>query len=89
MHHSRRNRQTAFIKGVRIPRRSLLALGASGAGKSVTLKHFVDQLQNDPNEPVVVYDHKTDYQDFLSDRETPMIRLSSEGPADENGEAIA
>ncbi|WP_245998582.1 type IV secretory system conjugative DNA transfer family protein [Halalkalicoccus subterraneus] len=78
-----------FVRGIRIPRRSLLTLGASGAGKSETLKHFVDQLQNDPNEPVVVYDHKTDYQDFLGDHGTPMIRLSSEGSADENGDAIA
>lgn len=66
-----------FIKGVRIPRRSLLTLGASGAGKSETLKHVVDQLQNKPNEPVVVSDHKTDYQEFLDGREADMIRLSS------------
>ncbi|KYH23734.1 type IV secretion-system coupling protein DNA-binding domain protein [Halalkalicoccus paucihalophilus] len=78
-----------FIKGVRIPHRSLLTLGASGAGKSETLKHFVDQLQNDPNEPVVVYDHKTDYQEFLDDRGDDMIRLSSGGSADENGHALA
>lgn len=66
-----------FIKGVRIPRRSLLALGASGAGKSETLKHFVDQLQNKAGEPVVVYDHKTDYKTFLAGNGAPMIRLSS------------
>lgn len=66
-----------FVRGIRIPRRSLLTLGASGAGKSETLKHFVDQLQNDPNEPVVVYDHKTDYQDFLDERGVDMIQLSS------------
>ncbi|MDL5363896.1 type IV secretory system conjugative DNA transfer family protein [Halalkalicoccus sp. NIPERK01] len=78
-----------FIKGVRIPRRSLLALGTSGAGKSETLKHFVDQLQNDPTEPVVVYDHKTDYRDFLEERGTPMIRLSSRGSRAEDGSPIA
>lgn len=78
-----------FIKGVQIPRRSLLALGASGAGKSETLKHFVDQLQNEANEPVVVYDHKTDYQEFLEENGAPMIRLSSEGSTDEDGSAIA
>jgi Type IV secretion-system coupling protein DNA-binding domain len=78
-----------FVRGVQIPRRSLLTLGASGAGKSETLKHFVDQLQNDPNEPVVVYDHKTDYQDFLDERGVDMIQLSSGGSADENGAPIA
>lgn len=66
-----------FSDGVAIPRRSLLTLGASGSGKSETLKHFVDQLRNDPTEPVVVFDMKTDYQDFLTERGVPMIRLSS------------
>lgn len=74
---------------VPIPRRSLLTLGASGSGKSETLKWFVDQLQNDPNEPVVVYDHKTDYQDFLESRDVDMIKLSAGGSTDENGSAIA
>lgn len=62
---------------VPIPRRSLLTLGASGSGKSETLKWFVDQLQSEPNEPVIVYDHKTDYQDFLESRDVDMIKLSA------------
>ncbi|ADJ16819.1 TraD protein [Halalkalicoccus jeotgali B3] len=78
-----------FVRGMRIPRRSLLTLGASGAGKSETLKHFVDQLQNEPNEPVVVYDHKTDYQEFLEERGVDMIRLSSGGSTGGDGSEIA
>lgn len=80
---------TRFVKGIRVPRRSLLTLGASGAGKSETLKHFVDQLRNEPDEPVVVYDHKTDYQEFLKERGASMIRLSSGGSTGEDGSAIA
>lgn len=64
---------------VPIPRRSLLTLGASGSGKSETLKHFVAQLGMDPREPVVVYDHKEDYQEFLAERGIPMIRFSAQG----------
>ncbi|WP_245998616.1 type IV secretory system conjugative DNA transfer family protein [Halalkalicoccus subterraneus] len=74
---------------VPVPRRSLLTLGASGSGKSETLKWFVDQLQSEPNEPVIVYDHKTDYQDFLESQDVDMIKLSSGGSTDENGSAIA
>ncbi|ADJ16965.1 Type IV secretory pathway VirD4 protein-like protein (plasmid) [Halalkalicoccus jeotgali B3] len=72
-----------------VPRRSLLTLGASGAGKSETLKHFVDQLQADPSEPVVVFDMKRDYQAFLKERGASMIRLSSQGSSTEIGSPIA
>lgn len=72
-----------------VPRRSLLTLGASGAGKSETLKHVVDQLQNDPSEPVIVFDMKTDYQEFLEECGASMIRLSSEGSATGIGSPIA
>lgn len=33
-----------------------------------TLKYFVDDLHADPNEPVVVFDMNTDYQDFSKRR---------------------
>lgn len=62
------------VKGVRIPRRTLLTLGASGSGKSETLKHFADDLRADPNSQIVVYDHKRDYQEFFEDRGADMIR---------------
>lgn len=54
-----------FINGLRIPRRTLLTLGASGSGKSETLKHFADQLRTDQDSQIVVYDHKRDYQEFF------------------------
>lgn len=72
-----------------VPRRSLLTLGASGAGKSETLKHFVDQLQNDPSEPVVVFDMKTDYREFLEEHGASMIRLSSEDSQTDIGSPVA
>ena len=78
-----------YVKGVRIPRRTLLTLGTSGAGKSETLKHFADDLRADPDSQIVVYDHKTDYQKFFEERGADMIRLSSGGSCDEDGRAIA
>ena len=78
-----------YVKGVRIPRRTLLTLGASGSGKSETLKHFADDLRADPDSQILVYDHKTDYQEFFDERGASMIRLSSQGSADEDGRAIA
>lgn len=66
----------AWTGGIHIPRRSLLTLGASGAGKSETIKHFVSQLRTNPNEPVVVFDMKTDYQDFLETRGVRMLRVA-------------
>ena len=74
---------------IRVPRHSLLTLGASGAGKSETLKHFVEQLQTEPTEPVVVFDMKTDYQDFLAAHDVPMIRLSAEGSTTAVGSPLA
>lgn len=53
---------------VSIPRRkSVLALGATRSGKTEAVKHLLDQLRLDPDEPVVVYDHKSDFQDTLAD----------------------
>lgn len=51
---------------VSIPRRkSVLALGATRSGKTEAIKHLLDQLRLRPDEPVVVYDHKTDFADTL------------------------
>lgn len=72
-----------------VPRRTTLALGASGSGKSETLKHFASQLRSNPNEPVVVFDMKRDYQDFLEERGASIIRLSSEGSQTELGNSVA
>ena len=46
---------TSVPSGVRIPRRSLLTIGATGSGKSETLKHFADQLQADRDSQIVVF----------------------------------
>ena len=60
-----------------IPRTgSILALGASRSGKTEAAKHIVDQMRADESEPMIVYDHKNDYQDFLEGRGTPFDRLS-------------
>ena len=58
---------------------SILALGASRSGKTETGKHIVDQMQADENEPMVVYDHKNDYQQFFNEIDREYIRLSSSG----------
>lgn len=62
---------------VPIPRRSLLVLGASGAGKSETLKHFI--AQTDLSGQTVVYDHKSDYEDALAEWGIPYTRVSLSG----------
>jgi hypothetical protein len=60
-----------------IPRTgSILALGATRSGKTEAAKHIVDQMRAGEDEPMVVYDHKNDYQDFLEGRGTPFDRLS-------------
>jgi type IV secretory pathway TraG/TraD family ATPase VirD4 len=62
-----------------IPRTgSILALGATRSGKTETGKHIVSQMRADENEPMVVYDHKEDYQQFLASRDQDVIRLSSQ-----------
>ena len=62
-----------------IPRTgSILALGASRSGKTEAAKHIVDQMRADEGEPMLVYDHKDDYQDFLQARGTPFDRLSTQ-----------
>jgi len=58
---------------------SILALGASRSGKTEAAKHIVSQMRADENEPMVVYDHKDDYQAFLEARGDPFSRLSTQG----------
>lgn len=53
---------------VSIPRRkSVLALGATRSGKTEAVKHLLDQLRLRPDEPVIVYDHKTDFRETLGE----------------------
>lgn len=69
---------SVFSNTVRVPRRSLLAIGTSGAGKSEFLKHIVEQLRSNPTEPTVVFDMKTDYQDMLEARGADIVRISAD-----------
>jgi hypothetical protein len=63
-----------------IPRTgSILALGASRSGKTEAAKHIVAQMRADETEPMIVYDHKDDYQDFLEGRDGPFDRVSTRG----------
>ena len=69
---------SVFSDAVRVPRRSLLAIGTSGAGKSEFLKHIVEQLRSNPTEPTVVFDMKRDYQDMLEARGANIVRISTD-----------
>ena len=57
---------------------SILALGTTRSGKTETGKHIVEQMRADENEPMIVYDHKEDYQQFLDSRDQETIRLSAQ-----------
>ena len=63
-----------------IPRTgSILALGATRSGKTETGKWIVSQMQADENEPMIVYDHKDDYQTFFDEIGREYVKLSSSG----------
>lgn len=55
---------------------SVLCLGATRSGKTEVGKHLLAQLLTRPNEPVVVFDYKTDYQQCLDNWGAETIRLS-------------
>ena len=62
-----------------IPRTgSILALGATRSGKTETGKWIVRQMRADENEPMLVYDHKEDYQNFLEAEGQEVIKLSAQ-----------
>ena len=58
---------------------SILALGATRSGKTETGKHIVSQMQADESEPMIVYDHKEDYQQFFEEIDREYITLSASG----------
>lgn len=58
--------------------RSVIVLGETGSGKTEGIKVLAVQLQNDENEPYVVFDYKEDYQEFIPERE--VIKLSMTDP---------
>ena len=66
--------------GVLIPRnKSVGMIGATRSGKTEVAKHFVAQMreQRRRNEPVIVYDHKRDFQDALAEWGVPTLKLSA------------
>ena len=76
--HRKAGRLERYGNALSIPRTgSILALGASRSGKTEAAKHIVSQMRADETEPMIVYDHKDDYQDFLDGRGTPFDRLST------------
>lgn len=63
-----------------VPREgSILALGATRSGKTETGKWIVEGMQASENEPMLVYDHKEDYQEFFDQIGRDYIKLSSGG----------
>lgn len=63
---------------VSLPKRSILVAGASGSGKTEAAKHFVQQMLFDLSSLMLVYDHKTDFQEFFDFLGVEYIRISME-----------
>lgn len=63
---------------VGLPKRSILIAGAPGAGKTEVAKHLMHQILSDQSSLMLVYDHKTDYQDFFDTHGIEYIRISME-----------
>nr|WP_264383151.1 type IV secretion system DNA-binding domain-containing protein [Halocatena marina] len=63
---------------VSLPRRSILVAGASGSGKTEVAIHFVQQMLFDHSSLMLVYDHKTDFQDFFDILGVEYISISME-----------
>lgn len=64
---------------VSIPKdRSLMAIGASGAGKTNTISWLVDQLDSADTEPTLIFEMKDDYKTHLDRQGIPAIVLSAE-----------
>jgi hypothetical protein len=61
---------------VGLPKRSILVAGASGAGKTEAAKHLVKQMLFDQESLILVYDHKSDFQEFFDDRGIDYVKIS-------------
>ncbi|UPM43725.1 type IV secretory system conjugative DNA transfer family protein [Halocatena salina] len=64
---------------VDLPKRSILVAGAPGSGKTEAAKHLVQQLLFDQDSLVLVYDHKSDFQEFFDSINVDYIKISMEG----------
>ena len=58
---------------------SVLCLGETRSGKTEVSKHMLSQVLTDADEPVVVFDFKDDYQEFLDEGNIQTIRISGRG----------
>lgn len=67
---------------VGLPKRSILVAGAPGSGKTEAAKHLVQQLLFDQDSLVVVYDHKSDFQEFFNAINVDYITISMEGSSE-------
>jgi hypothetical protein len=61
---------------VGLPKRSILVAGASGAGKTEAAKHLVQQMLFEEESLILVYDHKSDFQEFFDDRDIDYVKIS-------------
>lgn len=61
---------------VGLPKRSILVAGAPGSGKTEAAKHLVQQLLFDRDSLVLVYDHKSDFQEFFDTLGIEYVRIS-------------
>jgi Cdc6-like AAA superfamily ATPase len=65
-----------WADSVGLPKRSILVAGASGSGKTEAAKHLVPQLLFDQDALVLVYDHKSDFQEFFDTLGIEYITIS-------------
>lgn len=73
---------TWLSDSVPIPRRTLGLIGSSGAGKTNTVKHLLNQIDI-RNTRTVVYDHKSDYEELCRDRGIRFTKISGESGSDD------
>lgn len=56
---------------------STLVLGAPGFGKTEAIRLLVNQLQTAPDEPVIVFDYKSEYQEMFPDEDQIVLSPTS------------
>lgn len=71
-------RLARWAGSVELPKRSILVAGAPGSGKTEAAKHLVQQLLFDQDSLVLVYDHKSDFQEFFDALNIDYITISME-----------
>lgn len=59
--------------------RSTLVSGKPGAGKTNFIELLLEQIERGEDEPLVVFDYKRDYQQYLAEHDMEYIRLTPSG----------